>query len=110
MTLTCQLSLRPDVSLIDLTINTAQPTSLAEILATFRRAAKTDLAGVLSVSDEQLVSSDYKGECCSAVIDAAACNELNPQFFKIIAWYDNEWGYSNRLLDLAVLVHSQEQA
>ncbi|PYH49444.1 type I glyceraldehyde-3-phosphate dehydrogenase [Aspergillus saccharolyticus JOP 1030-1] len=100
----------PDVSLIDLTINTAQPTSLAEILAVFRRAAKTELAGVLSVSDEQLVSSDYKGESCSAVIDAAACNELNPQFFKIIAWYDNEWGYSNRLLDLAVLIHSQEEA
>ncbi|KAL4733613.1 hypothetical protein BDV11DRAFT_213622 [Aspergillus similis] len=90
----------PNVSLIDLTVSTETPTSLAEILAAFRRAAKNELAGVLSVSDEVLVSSDYLGDSHSAIVDAAACSELNPTFFKIMAWYDNEWGYSSRLLDL----------
>ena len=86
--------------MIDLTVSTETPTSLAEILAAFRRAAKNELAGVLSVSDEVLVSSDYLGDSHSAIVDAAACSELNPTFFKIMAWYDNEWGYSSRLLDL----------
>lgn len=65
--------------MIDLTVTTEQPTSLAEIMAAFRRAAKTSLAGVLYVSDEELVSSDYKGNPNSAVVDAPACTELNPQ-------------------------------
>ncbi|KAB8217831.1 hypothetical protein BDV33DRAFT_205922 [Aspergillus novoparasiticus] len=99
----------PNVSMIDLTVTTEQPTSLAEIMAAFRRASKSSLAGVLYVSDEELVSSDYKGNPNSAVVDAPACTELNPQFFKIMAWYDNEWGYSNRLLDLTAHVASQEQ-
>lgn len=110
--------------MIDLTVSTEKPTSLAEILGAFRRAAKSELAGVLAVSDEELVSSDYLGNPHSAIIDAPACLELNPQvsnclmlscsnakyvqFFKIMAWYDNEWGYSNRLLDLAKHVASQE--
>ena len=64
--------------MIDLTVTTEQPTSLAEIMAAFRRAAKSSLAGVLYVSDEELVSSDYKGNPNSAVVDAAACTELNP--------------------------------
>ncbi|EAW13599.1 type I glyceraldehyde-3-phosphate dehydrogenase [Aspergillus clavatus NRRL 1] len=98
----------PNVSMIDLTISTEKPTSLAEILAIFRRAAKSELAGVLAVSDEELVSSDYLGNPHSAIVDAAACSELNPQFFKIMAWYDNEWGYSNRLLDLTAYAASRE--
>ncbi|KAJ5916171.1 Glyceraldehyde/Erythrose phosphate dehydrogenase family [Penicillium tannophilum] len=98
----------PNVSMIDLTVSTEKPTSLAEIISTFRLAAKSDMAGVLRVTDEQLVSSDYNGSPYSAIIDAPACAELNPQFFKIMAWYDNEWGYSNRLLDLTTLVHARE--
>ncbi|KAJ5335125.1 hypothetical protein N7541_004957 [Penicillium brevicompactum] len=98
----------PNVSMIDLTISTEKPTSLAEVIAAFRRSAKLDMAGVLKVSDEELVSSDYNGSSYSAIIDAPSCMELNPQFFKIMAWYDNEWGYSNRLLDLTTHVHAQE--
>ncbi|CAG7973501.1 unnamed protein product [Penicillium olsonii] len=98
----------PNVSMIDLTISTEKPTSLAEVIAAFRRAAKLDMAGVLKVSDEELVSSDYNGSPYSAIIDAPSCMELNPQFFKIMAWYDNEWGYSNRLLDLTTHVHALE--
>lgn len=69
----------PNVSMIDLTISTEKPTSLPEILSAFRRAAKSELAGVLAVSDEELVSSDYLGNPHSAVIDAPACVELNPK-------------------------------
>ncbi|KAJ5887541.1 Glyceraldehyde-3-phosphate dehydrogenase 1 [Penicillium taxi] len=100
----------PNVSMIDLTICTETPTSLAEILSAFRKASKSELAGVLKVTDEELVSSDYNGSPYSAIIDAPACAELNPQFFKIMAWYDNEWGYSSRLLDLTTLVHFKEIA
>ncbi|OKL59646.1 hypothetical protein UA08_05316 [Talaromyces atroroseus] len=95
----------PSVSMIDLTVDTTKPTSLKEILDAFQLASKTYLAGVLSVCEEELFSSDFKGNPSSAVVDAAACIELNSQFFKMIAWYDNEWGYSNRLLDLAVLLN-----
>ncbi|EPS29638.1 hypothetical protein PDE_04588 [Penicillium oxalicum 114-2] len=100
----------PNVSMIDLTISTEKPTSLQEILSAFRLAAKSHMAGVLRVTDEELVSADYNGSPYSAVIDAPSCMELNPQFFKIMAWYDNEWGYSNRLLDLTTLVHAKEAA
>ncbi|KAJ5280502.1 hypothetical protein N7478_005874 [Penicillium angulare] len=98
----------PNVSMIDLTVSTDKPTSLAEIMSAFRRASKSSMVGVLRVTDEELVSSDYNGSSYSAIIDAPACAELNPQFFKIMAWYDNEWGYSNRLLDLTTLVHDHE--
>ncbi|RAK89152.1 glyceraldehyde-3-phosphate dehydrogenase [Aspergillus costaricaensis CBS 115574] len=98
----------PNVSMIDLTISTEKPTSLSEIISTFRVASKSSMAGVLRVTDEELVSADYNGSPYSAIIDAPACSELNPQFFKIMAWYDNEWGYSNRLLDLATHVHAAQ--
>lgn len=65
--------------MIDLTISTEKPTSLAEILSAFRVAAKSDMAGILRVTDEELVSADYNGSPYSAVIDAPACAELNPQ-------------------------------
>ncbi|KAJ5925567.1 Glyceraldehyde/Erythrose phosphate dehydrogenase family [Penicillium verhagenii] len=81
---------------------------LSEIMSKFRLASKSSMAGVLRVTDQELVSSDYNGSPYSAIIDAPACAELNPQFFKIMAWYDNEWGYSNRLLDLTTFVHAQE--
>ncbi|KAF7593585.1 hypothetical protein BBP40_011205 [Aspergillus hancockii] len=98
----------PNVSMIDLTVSTQRSTSLAEIMTAFRRASKSSLAGVLQVADEELVSSDYKGNSSSAIVDAAASMELNSKFFKIMAWYDNEWGYSNRLLDLTAHVASRE--
>lgn len=101
-------SFSPNVSMIDLTISTAKPTSLQEIISAFRLASKSNMAGVLRVTDEELVSQDYNGSPYSAIIDAPACTELNPQFFKIMAWYDNEWGYSNRLLDLTTHVHALE--
>ncbi|KAL4962736.1 type I glyceraldehyde-3-phosphate dehydrogenase [Aspergillus stella-maris] len=98
----------PNVSMIDLTVTTEAPTSLPSILAAFRRAAKSDLAGILSVSDEELVSRDYLGDGHSAIVDGPASMELNERFFKIMAWYDNEWGYSSRLLDLTGHIAANE--
>ncbi|KAF7536622.1 hypothetical protein G7054_g4368 [Neopestalotiopsis clavispora] len=97
-----------DVSMVDLTVATDRPSSLDDIMDIFRRAASSSMAGVLQVSDQDLVSSDLLGTSFSAVVDSKASLELNSQFFKIIAWYDNEWGYSTRLLDLVALLHKQE--
>jgi glyceraldehyde 3-phosphate dehydrogenase len=69
-----------------------------------RHAASGSLAGVLGYTDEQVVSSDMRGEACTAVFDANAGLQLDPTFVKLIAWYDNEWGYASKLLDLAGLV------
>lgn len=89
-----------NVSMVDLTVATTQSTSLSQILSAFEDASKTSLSGVLTVEHDELVSSDFLGNSCSAVIDAKASKELNDKFFKIIAWYDNEWAYSCRLLDM----------
>jgi glyceraldehyde 3-phosphate dehydrogenase len=97
-----------NVSMVDLTVNTSKPTSLAEIISAYRLAAKTSLAGVLGVTDAELVSSDFLGHPFSAVIDVHACVELNSQFFKIIAWYDNEWAYPSRLLDLLAMMAKKD--
>ncbi|EON67164.1 hypothetical protein W97_06417 [Coniosporium apollinis CBS 100218] len=99
-----------NVSLVDLTVNTDKPTSLPELLEAFRQASRTSLSGVLGVVDEELVSCDFLGNSCSAVIDALACVELNSKFFKVVAWYDNEWAYPNRLLDLLSYIFQVDQA
>jgi glyceraldehyde 3-phosphate dehydrogenase len=90
-----------DVSAVDLTVRTAKKTSYDDIMKAFDRAAAHDLKGILSVTREELVSSDFIGDPHSAIVDVGAGIELSPQFFKVIAWYDNEMGYAARLLDLA---------
>ena len=97
-----------NVSMVDLTVATEQATSLAEIMAVFQEASRSDLSGVLSVEEEELVSSDFLGHSSSAVIDAKASKQLNDRFFKIIAWYDNEWAYSCRLLDMLAFMSGEE--
>ncbi|KAK6189669.1 hypothetical protein LQW54_013032 [Pestalotiopsis sp. IQ-011] len=97
-----------DVSMVDLTVNTNWPSSLEEVMEIFRKAAGASMVGVLQVSDQDLVSSDLLSTSFSAVVDSKASLELNQKFLKIIAWYDNEWGYSSRLLDLVSLIHKQE--
>lgn len=93
-----------NVSMVDLTINTSVPTSLPEVLKTLRHASETYLSGVLHVTEEEHVSCDLLGHSASAILDSKASVELNPQFFKIIAWYDNEWAYSCRLLDMLAMM------
>ena len=91
----------PDVSVVDLTCELARPASYADICAAIRAAAAGPLAGVLAYSDEELVSTDLRGNPCTSIFDAKAGLQLDPTFVKLIAWYDNEWGYSSKLLDLA---------
>jgi glyceraldehyde 3-phosphate dehydrogenase len=93
-----------DVSVVDLTCELLRETTYEEICQAMRQAAEGSLAGVLAYTDEQVVSSDLRGEACTAVFDAKAGLQLDPTFVKLIAWYDNEWGYASKLLDLATLV------
>jgi glyceraldehyde 3-phosphate dehydrogenase len=95
-----------DVSLVDLTVETSKPVSVAAINATLQRAAQSGpLAGFLYYTDEELVSSDFIGHPGSSIFDATQTKVLGDRFAKVFAWYDNEWGFSNRMIDLVRLVH-----
>ena len=98
----------PDVSLVDLTFRTEKPTSYAEICDRMRAASQNGLRGVLGYTNEPLVSSDFTGNPHSSIFDAQGGMELNPHFFKVLAWYDNEWGYSNRVVDLMLYMAKTE--
>ncbi len=90
----------PDVSVVDLTFKTAKSTSYKEICMAMKQASEGEMAGILGYTDEDVVSNDFRGDRRSSIFDAGAGIELNPNFFKVVAWYDNEWGYSNRVVDL----------
>lgn len=89
-----------DVSAVDLTVRTTKETSLEEINQCIKRASKNELAGILGYTDEAVVSTDFYSDARISIYDATASIELNACFFKLVAWYDNEWGYSNKVLDL----------
>ena len=91
----------PDVSVVDLTCELVRETRYADICSAMKQASEGPLSGVLGYTDEEVVSSDMRGESCTSVFDARAGIQLDPTFVKLIAWYDNEWGYSSKLLDLA---------
>jgi glyceraldehyde 3-phosphate dehydrogenase len=90
----------PTVSVVDLTVRTSRSTSYAEIAAAMKKASETYLKGVLEWTDDEVVSSDFIHSPASSIFDAGAGLELNDRFFKLVAWYDNEWGYSCRCVDL----------
>jgi len=90
----------PTVSVVDLTVRTVKETSLAEINAAMKRASETYLKGVLDYTSDEVVSSDFIHDKHSSIYDAGSGVELNSRFFKLVSWYDNEWGYSNRVGDL----------
>jgi len=97
----------PDGSVVDLCVNTTSETTLDDIKAALKKASETPLSeggmkGVLGYSEELLVSNDIIHNPCSSIVDAQACIGMSNKFFKVISWYDNEWGYSNRLVDLAL--------
>jgi len=94
----------PNVSVVDLTVRTEKATSLAEINKCMQAAANGELQGILGYTEEPVVSSDFITDFHSSIYDATACIELNDRFFKLVAWYDNEWGYSCRIADLTQLV------
>ncbi|MBI1290356.1 type I glyceraldehyde-3-phosphate dehydrogenase [bacterium] len=91
-----------DVSVVDLTCKLAKPTTYDAIKAAMKEAAAGDLKGVLGYTEDAVVSSDFIGEVCTSVFDADAGIMLNETFVKLVAWYDNEWGYSNKCVDLIV--------
>ena len=94
----------PNVSLVDLTFETEKATSAEEINRVIREAADGDLRGILAYSDEQLVSIDFNDNPNSSIVDTTFTRSVDPHMHKILAWYDNEWGYSNRVLDLIAYV------
>ena len=90
----------PTVSVVDLTFKTAKDTSLAEIKAALKKASETYMKGILGYTEDEVVSSDFIHCNLSSIFDAGSSIELNKNFFKLISWYDNEWGYSNRVVEL----------
>ena len=94
----------PTVSLIDYTAELERPATIEQINEAFRTAASGPMKGILGVSDEPLVSSDFRGDSRSAIIDSASTMLLGDNFAKVVAWYDNEWGYSCRIADLVKFV------
>ena len=90
----------PNVSLVDLTFQTDKPTNVDEINQVLRGAADGELKGILAYSDEQLVSIDFNHNAHSSIVDTTFTRSVSPNMHKVLAWYDNEWGYSNRILDL----------
>jgi glyceraldehyde 3-phosphate dehydrogenase len=90
----------PTVSVVDLTVKTVKETSYDEIKAAMKKASETYLKGVLGYTEDEVVSSDFIHDPRSSIFDAGSGIGLNSKFFKLISWYDNEWGYSNRCVDL----------
>jgi glyceraldehyde 3-phosphate dehydrogenase len=90
----------PTVSVVDLTLRTVRDTSYEEICAAMKNASETYLKGILAYTNDEVVSSDFIHDRHSSIFDAGAGIGLNSRFFKLVSWYDNEWGYSNRCVDL----------
>jgi glyceraldehyde 3-phosphate dehydrogenase len=85
---------------VDLTCELSKPASYEEICAAVKAASQGSLKGVLGYTEEAVVSTDLRGEVCTSVFDAKAGIALDPTFVKLVAWYDNEWGFSNKVLDM----------
>ncbi|QHI35878.1 Glyceraldehyde-3-phosphate dehydrogenase A [Kordia antarctica] len=94
-----------DVSVVDLTVRLEKETSYEEIKKVFKAASEGELKGILGYTEDAVVSQDFVSDDRTSIFDAGAGIELSPKFYKIISWYDNEFGYSNKLVDLAVYVH-----
>jgi glyceraldehyde 3-phosphate dehydrogenase len=90
----------PTVSVVDLTVKTTKDTSYAEISAAMKKASETYLKGILEYTEDEVVSTDFIHSKSSSIYDKGSGIELNKRFFKLVSWYDNEWGYSNRVADL----------
>ena len=91
----------PNVSLVDLTVELEKPATAEEINAAFKKAAEGALKGVLEYSEEPMVSIDFNGNPHSSIFDATSTFVIDGTFAKVFAWYDNEWGFSNRMVDVA---------
>lgn len=97
----------PDVSVVDLTARLEKPASMDAIKEALKKAASGKLKGILQYTEDQVVSTDFVGDTHSSIFDADASISLNPHFVKLISWYDNEFGYSCRVVDLISYIHSK---
>jgi glyceraldehyde 3-phosphate dehydrogenase len=98
-----------DVSVVDLTFKTAKATSYDEIAAAMKKASlEGSLKGILGYTEEEVVSSDFISDPRSSIFDKGAGIQLNPNFFKVVSWYDNEWGYSNRVVDMLIVMAKKD--
>ena len=95
-----------DVSVVDLTVNLAKPATYEEICAAMKEASEGELKGVLGYTDEAVVSSDFLGDTRTSIFDASAGIALTDTFVKVVSWYDNEVGYSNKVLELIEHMYS----
>ena len=93
-----------DVSFVDLTVELAKPTSYAEICAAMKEASEGELKGVLGYTSDAVVSTDFRNDARTSIFDEKAGIQLDPTFVKVCAWYDNEWGYSNKVLEMARVI------
>ena len=93
-----------DVSVVDLTVRTEKSATYEEVKAAFKAASEGDLKGILSYTEDEVVSQDFVSQAATSNFDAGAGIALNDNFFKLIAWYDNEWGFSEKMIDLAAHV------
>jgi len=89
-----------DVSVVDLTVRLKTPATYADVKAAMKEASEGDLKGILGYTEDEVVSEDFKGDTRTSIFDAKAGIALNDNFVKVVSWYDNEWGYSNKLIDL----------
>lgn len=90
----------PDVSVVDLTVRLKNPATYDEIKAEMKSKADGELKGILGYTEDEVVSNDFTGDARTSIFDAKAGIQLSPQFVKVVSWYDNEWGYSNKVVDL----------
>ena len=97
----------PNVSVVDLTCRLEKGASYDVIKAALKKASENELKGILGYTEDQVVSTDFLGETCTSVFDANAGIALNDNFVKLVSWYDNEWGYSNKLIDLITFINSK---
>ena len=100
----------PDVSVVDLTVNLATPTTYDAIKDVMKAASQNGLSGILGYTEDPIVSNDLLGESCTSIFDAGAGMALNDHFMKLVAWYDNEWAYSCKCIDLIRYMAAHEQA
>jgi glyceraldehyde 3-phosphate dehydrogenase len=89
-----------DVSVVDLTCELEREATFEQVCAAMKTAAEGPLKGILAYTEDKVVSTDFRGESCTSVFDSGASIMLDPTFLKAVAWYDNEWGYSNKVLDM----------
>ena len=93
-----------DVSFVDLTCELAKPATYEEICKAMKEASEGELKGILGYTDESVVSTDFRGDARTSIFDAKAGIQLDPTFVKVCSWYDNEWGYSNKVLEMAKVI------